>query len=65
MVKKEEEDMSECDTCANYYFDEEFDEYICGVNMDEDDLVRFLSDRRENCPYYRNGDEYRMVRKQM
>ena len=57
--------MSECDTCANYYFDEEFDEYICGVNMDEDDLVRFLSDRRENCPYYRNGDEYRMVRKQM
>ena len=57
--------MSECDTCANYYFDEEFDEYICDVNMDEDDLVRFLSDRRENCPYYRNGDEYRMVRKQM
>lgn len=55
----------ECDTCANFMYDEELEEYICDVNMDEDDLVRFLSDKREKCPYYRNGDEYQVVRKQM
>ena len=57
--------MSECDTCANYTYDEEYEEYVCDVNMDEDDFVRFMTDKRETCPYYRNGDEYRVVRKQM
>lgn len=57
--------MAECDTCANYSYDEEYEEYVCDVNMDEDDLIRFLSSKRERCPYYRNGDEYRVVRKQM
>lgn len=40
----------ECDTCANFMYDEELEEYICDVNMDEDDLVRFLSDKRAKCP---------------
>ncbi len=55
----------ECETCANYCYDEEYEEYQCDVNMDEDDLARFLSSKREACPYYRNGDEYQIVRKQM
>lgn len=54
-----------CETCSNYEYDEEYGEYICDVNMDEDDLIRFLSDRREGCPYYQDGDEYRIVRHQM
>ena len=29
--------MAECDTCANYTYDEEYEEYVCDVNMDEDD----------------------------
>ncbi len=55
----------ECETCANYFYDEEYEEYICDVNMDEDDYVRFITNKREACPFYRNGDEYRVVRKQM
>ena len=43
--------MMECDTCANYTYD--------------DDYVRFITGKWEACPYYRNGDEYRVVRKQM
>ena len=39
------------------------DEYY--VPLDEDELVRFLSDAYYDCPYYRNGDEYRVVRKQL
>lgn len=55
----------DCSTCANYGYDEEQEEYFCDINMDEDDLVRFLSDRHASCPYYRNGDEYQVVRHQM
>lgn len=56
----------ECDTCANYFYDEEYEDYICDVDMDEDDYARLFSGKRkESCPYYRNGDEYRVVRKQM
>ena len=35
------------------------------MDLDEDELVRFLSDAYYDCPYYRNGDEYRVVRKQL
>ena len=56
----------ECDTCANYFYDEDYEDYICDVDMDEDDYARLFSGKREeSCPYYRNGDEYRVVRKQM
>ncbi len=57
--------MAECDSCANYAYDDEFEEYYCDIDMDEDDLVRYLSDNHTTCPYYRNGDEYKVVRKQM
>ena len=57
--------QSNCDTCANNVYDEEYEEYFCNVNLDEDDMVRFLSDRHFQCPYYQSDDEYRIVRKQM
>lgn len=57
--------MTECELCANYVYDDEFEEYCCDINMDEDEFVRFINSRYETCPYYRNGDEYKVVRKQM
>lgn len=54
-----------CTTCAYYVYDEEYGGYVCDINMDEDEYVRLISDRQYVCPYYRNGDEYRVVRKQM
>jgi hypothetical protein len=33
--------------------------------MDEDDYSRMIQGNAGSCPYYRNGDEYRVVRKQM
>ncbi len=55
-----------CDTCANYVYDDEMEEWVCDVNMDEDDLARFLQAEHasKTCPYYINGDEYRVVRRQ-
>ena len=41
----------ECDTCANFCYDEEYEEYVCDVNMDEDDYAKvFLNQNRESCP---------------
>ncbi len=56
--------MSQCDSCAYYAYDEEFEEYYCTVDLDEDDLYRLNADSRSSCPYYRNGDEYAVVRRQ-
>jgi hypothetical protein len=50
---------------ASTYYDEDYGEYVCDIDMDEDEYIRFLSDRHTQCPYYRNGDEYLVVRSQM
>ena len=57
--------QSACDTCAYYSYDEDYECYVCDMDLDEDELVRFLSDTHYQCPYYRNGDEYAVVRKQI
>lgn len=54
-----------CDYCAYNEYDEEDGAYYCSVNMDEDDMARLLQSRRRECPYFRSGDEYKVVRHQM
>ena len=54
-----------CETCRNYVYDEENDYYVCEVDLDEDDMVRFLKGDVKACPYYQSDDEYKIVRKQM
>ena len=56
--------MSMCDTCANYAYDEDYEYYVCDVNLDEDDMLRFLQGNTKECPYYQNDDEYAVVRHQ-
>ncbi len=56
---------NDCDTCAYLVYDEDYEGYVCDVDMDEDEYARFLSDSHAHCPYYRNGDEYAVVRHQM
>ena len=48
----------------NYYYDKEYDTYLCAINLDEDEVVRISSDSRYVCPYFRMGDDYTIVRKQ-
>ena len=52
-----------CELCANYIYDEEIEGYVCDVNLDEDELVGFLSRGRKDCPFFRFDDEYAIVRK--
>ena len=57
--------MSLCETCENYVYDDEYEYYVCEVNLDEDEMQKFLSGSLDSCPYYRPDDEYRIVRHQM
>ena len=54
-----------CDDCLYYEFDEDFEEYICTADMDEDDYARLMQGQHRQCPFWRNGDEYAVVRHQM
>ena len=55
----------QCQECAYYTYDEDYEEYVCDANMDEDDYYRLMQGKYKSCPYYRNGDEYSFVRKQI
>ncbi len=56
--------MSICNSCVNYVFDDELQEYLCDAPLDEDELGRLLGDNNKACPYFRLDDEYSIVRKQ-
>ena len=39
--------MTQCEACCFYNYDEEYDEYICDVDLDEDEMVRYSSPGRQ------------------
>ena len=57
--------MSDCERCQFYSFDEYAEEYVCDVEMDEDELIRLSGRNFKECPYFRDGDEYKVVRHQI
>ena len=54
-----------CEMCAHYEYDDDYECYTCQMNLDEDELYKFVTSTYFDCPYYRNGDEYLVVRSQM
>ena len=55
---------SNCEECIYYNYDEESDSYDCSVNLDEDDMERFLKSAADACPFYRRGGDYESARRQ-
>ena len=55
---------SSCEFCAYYNYNEYYDDYECSVNLDEDDLERFMSGSDTSCAYFRFSDDYKIVEKQ-
>lgn len=64
-MKSDRGKSSNCESCLYYSYEEEYDCYACQISLDEDEMVRFLTDTFQNCPYYQYADEYKIVRKQM
>ena len=62
--KQKKVQITNCETCAFYTYDEEYGYYVCEADLDEDEMVRFLTARADSCPYWRPGDEYITARKQ-
>lgn len=54
-----------CDYCVFNEYDEEYECYVCQVNLDEDEMERYMEGHFKSCPYFRFADEYKVVRKQM
>lgn len=53
-----------CDYCVNNAYNEEYECYECVINLDEDELYRYMQGQFRHCPYFRMGDEYKIVQKQ-
>ena len=41
-----------CEYCANYVYDEDYECYTCEVNLDEDEMARFITGSFHQCPYF-------------
>ena len=63
-VKGERALTTNCDECVNYVYDEECGYYTCLVNLDEDEMYRFLQGVNYDCPYYERDDDYYLAKKQ-
>ena len=48
-------DCSECETCWHYDYDEEYDEYYCMMDLDEDEVYRFFA-TKQNAELLWNAD---------
>lgn len=56
--------QANCEYCIYYEYDELYDCYTCGADLDQDELSRFITGDSGDCAYYRPGDEYTIVHKQ-
>ena len=57
--------MSLCDECAYFEYDEDDEQYVCSADMDEDDYFSMITGNTKECPFFRNGDEYAVVKHQI
>lgn len=53
-----------CEECVHYDYDEELEAFVCQMDLDEDEMARFLSSSTSACPFYRRGDDYATARRQ-
>lgn len=60
-----ETNFGNCDNCIHYYFDDESECYVCDMDLDQDEMRLFIIGDFKQCPYFRFGDDYTIVRKQM
>ena len=57
-------DPTICETCWHYDYDEEYEEYYCRMDLDEDEFARVFARHSGRCPFYQKGDDYYLPRHQ-
>ena len=63
--QKKNKPAGTCEQCNNQGYDEDYECYTCEMDLDEDEMAKFLADEWKDCPYYQPDDEDLVVRKQM
>ena len=63
-MEKHVQGAADCEKCWNYVYDDELGCFVCQMDLDEDEMSRFLTGTVWHCPYFRFNDEYAVVRKQ-
>ena len=53
-----------CEECVHYDYDDEAEAYYCTMDLDEDEMERFLRAAADACPCYKPGDDYETARRQ-
>ena len=64
MADKQKNKTANCEDCMYFDYDEILDEDICTLDLDEDEMIRFMEHPYSSCPYYKFYDEYKTVQKQ-
>ena len=53
-----------CECCGNYVYDDDYGYYVCEMDLDEDEMERFLKGSNTACPFYRPGGDYKTASRQ-
>lgn len=53
-----------CGECVHFDYDEETDANFCNMDLDEDEMERFLRADARACPFYHRGSDYETARRQ-
>ena len=53
-----------CESCE-FYDQDEYGDFSCIMNLDEDEYASMLQGKKNRCPYFRFYDEYKSVQKQI
>lgn len=53
-----------CEDCVFYDYDEELEAFVCTMDLDEDEMERFLKRTGTACPFYRPGSDYKTASRQ-
>ena len=64
ILLREGNDGMNCEECVYYDYDDEYEAYYCTMDLDEDEMERFLRSANDACPFYRRGDDYQTARRQ-
>lgn len=64
-IEMKQKIQGSCELCMYYEYDEDYECYTCMMDLDEDEMARFVMNQVSHCPYFKFGDDYTIVRKQM
>lgn len=55
---------NQCEYCLYLAYDEELEDDYCSIRLDQDELEKLRYTQHSSCPYFRQGDDYSIVKKQ-